>query len=109
MEYCNVENGCIMCDHETCDGKDYEPKYKTVKEAQEAMDIKKVGRILKPCPVCGAAAKILEWSNGTQVDCSNWMGGGNTIGMHYVFIFAQTTDEAVERWNRRAGQSEPKS
>ena len=35
MKYCTIENGCIMCDYETCNKQDYNPQYKTVKEAKE--------------------------------------------------------------------------
>lgn len=68
----------------------------------ECNTVGKVGRILKPCRVCGAAAKIFELSGGAWVDCSNWMGT-NTIERHYVCVFAQTTDDAVKRWNERNG------
>lgn len=40
MKYCNVENGCMMCDLEMCNKQYYDPKYKTVKEAVESKEKK---------------------------------------------------------------------
>ena len=52
---------------------------------------------IRPCPFCGAPAKIWEWNGGVRVDCSGWRVTDGAE--HYVGIGAKTYDEAIMLWN----------
>lgn len=49
---------------------------------------------LKPCPFCGASAKLWRWNGGTRIDCSEW-----DSKKHLVGVYGKTDEEAVENWN----------
>lgn len=51
---------------------------------------------LKPCPFCGASAKLWRWNGGTRIDCSEW-----DSKQHLVGVYGETDEEAADRWNRR--------
>ena len=59
---------------------------------------------LKPCPFCGAPAHKWSWNGGTRIDCSAWDSSDKHT--HYVGIGAKTEQEAIEAWNRRAGEQD---
>ena len=56
---------------------------------------------LKPCPFCGAEAHMWSWNYGTAIQCSKF--NSNT---HVIQVIADTSAEAIERWNARAEGSE---
>ena len=56
---------------------------------------------LKPCPFCGAEARMWKWSGGVRVDCSLW--SDNFADVHYVGVSGRTEEEAAEKWNERRG------
>ena len=59
---------------------------------------------LKPCPFCGSPADKWSWNGGTRIDCSAWDSSDKHT--HYVGIGAKTEQEAIEAWNRRAGEQD---
>lgn len=54
---------------------------------------------LKPCPFCGAPARLWKWGMGahTVVECTNY-----DVDIHRVSVQGDTEAEAVDAWNRRA-------
>lgn len=56
---------------------------------------------LKPCPFCGADAKMWSWNYGTAVQCSRWESNS-----HLIQVRGKTMEEAIERWNMRKGTSD---
>jgi Lar family restriction alleviation protein len=53
-------------------------------------------RRLKPCPFCGAKAKVSEYGFGYRVVCSNFLTSCVAQGP-----YRKTPEEAEETWNRR--------
>lgn len=55
---------------------------------------------LKSCPFCGAKAVLWKWGMGahTVIECANY-----DVDIHRVSVQGDTEAEAVEAWNRRAG------
>lgn len=58
---------------------------------------------LKPCPFCGARAKMWQWgvSSHTVIECSNY-----DVDTHRVYMQGDTEEEAIEAWNRRAVEAD---
>lgn len=52
---------------------------------------------LKPCPFCGAEAHMWSWNYGTAIQCSKFNSHN-----HVIQVSAETSAEAIERWNTRA-------
>lgn len=55
--------------------------------------------VLKPCPFCGAEARMWQWNGGTRIDCSKWDSSDDST--HFVGVGAKTKEKAVELWNER--------
>ena len=56
---------------------------------------------LKPCPLCGAEAHMWSWNYGTAIQCSKFNSNN-----HVIQVSAESSAEAIERWNARAEGSE---
>ena len=52
---------------------------------------------LKPCPFCGAEAHMWSWNYGTAIQCSKF-----DSHTHVIQVSAETSAEAIARWNERA-------
>lgn len=57
---------------------------------------------LKPCPFCGGEAALLCTDNGWLVQCWQCWAYMGTSGLGF-----DTSEKAVEAWNRRVGDDEP--
>lgn len=64
---------------------------------------------LKPCPFCGSKAKVIHDPYGTPSGVHCKCGAL----VKFLFMpkvvretFGETQDKIVEKWNRRAGESE---
>lgn len=54
---------------------------------------------LKPCPFCGGEAELTLFLGNHCVACTNCLGA-------IVPSRGMTEEEAIEAWNRRAGEQE---
>ena len=72
-----------------------------IKAIRDAIEIVRTGiKALKPCPFCGGKAEIEmddDWYWNYHVFCQECKIGTDCY---------ETADEAIEAWNRRAGEQE---
>lgn len=55
---------------------------------------------LKPCPFCGAEARMWQWNGGTRIDCSRWVWD-DSGDIHFVGVGSRNREAAIELWNTR--------
>ena len=65
------------------------------------MDVREKLIDLKPCPFCGSKPFVWRTNHRTYIECPNL-----TANSHRVMISGKTDKEAIEAWNRRAGEED---
>ena len=54
---------------------------------------------LKPCPFCGSKPFVWRTNHRTYIECPNL-----TAESHRIMMSGKSDEEAIEAWNRRAGE-----
>ena len=65
------------------------------------MDVREKLVDLKPCPFCGSKPFVWRTNHRTYIECPN-----PTADSHRVTMSGKTDKEAIEAWNRRAGEED---